>query len=1173
MSFSETGCKDYQRFFGGVWMIRHGRPALKISALLIVLGLLSCTSATLAQCIQESFKLNGSGMASDHLGLSVAVSGDVAVVRGFNSGCPGYDYGSLYAYRRDGATWVEEAHFCAAGGGVAFFDSGVSVSVSGDVAALGAYFDDCAAGERCGSVHVYRFDAGAPGLWIEEQKLTASDAVAGAKFGFSVSVSGEVLIVPSNNAAYIYRFIPGVPGQWVEEQKLTPSDPAYRILASASVSGNVAVVPAYRNDCTPGSNCGLTYVFRYNGNTWVEEAQLMASGRVSVDGDVVVIGYTSEGCAGGVYCGAASVFRFDGTAWGEEAKLTASDAAANEGFGASVSVSGDLVVVRAPGDYCVNGKYNCGSVYVYRFNGSTWSETGKLTASDAEGYDQFFDGSVSVSGDTVVMGAPWHECFSGSLCGTAYVFEMGHLPPPPDCNENGVDDGCDIAYRTIPDCDRNFIPDECDIAACTDDPACADCNANSIPDGCEKDCDSNGIPDDCDIRDCSGNPACSDCNSNIVPDACDIRRGVSRDVDASGIPDECELGACCNESTGACTDGVPIAVCAGDECSWHVNRLCADLDPPCNLRTGACCDFGTGVCRNGLPLGLCSDDQQRWVRGASCADVGCAGDRADVCAVQTLPNPEGMSQQYFGRSVAIDGDVAIAGSTYPDCAAGSYCGAAYVYRFNSNGPEWWVQEGTLTASDAAANAYFGGDVSISGDVAVVGAYGADCYFCGAAYVFRYNGVSWIEEQKLLPPISTERDGFGGTVSIDGDVAVVGASGEDCDLGPDCGAAYVYRFNGVTWSQEAKLVPSNTRREDYFAATVSVSGDVIVVGGSHGECADGRICGAALVYRYSGTTWVEEQAITTLPGWGSFQVSVSGDVALVSAFLNGCPPNNAAGISGCTSAFVYRFHPGTEAWVQEKMFEQEHPSNLGLFGSDVAISGDLAVIGALYDNCEYGNSCDQAYVFRYNGRTWVENLRLRGVDDSGAFGSSVAISNESVIIGAPNTPCAAGYDCGSVYVFALGPDCNFNGDADFCDIRDGYSSDSNSNIIPDECEGGACCDGVTGVCEDNVPGTQCHGDERSWSRATPCVDIDPPCTGHSGACCDHDPFGGCVDGVMSTSCGCPTCEWFALADCSSVDCPHAPIPTADQWGLIILTLLLLTGAKIRFGRVSQSGAST
>ena len=137
----------------------------------------------------------------------------------------------------------------------------------------------------------------------------------------------------------------------------------------------------------------------------------------------------------------------------------------------------------------------------------------------------------------------------------------------------------------------------------------------------------------------------------------------------------------------------------------------------------------------------------------------------------------------------------------------------------------------LTASDAAADDVFGnGFVSISGDTAVVGAYlnddaGTDS---GSAYVFVRNGTSWTQQAKLTASDAAAGDQFGFAVSISGDTAVVGAFGND-DAGSNSGSAYVFVRSGTSWTQQAKLTASDAAAGDGFGVPVSISGDTAVVG--------------------------------------------------------------------------------------------------------------------------------------------------------------------------------------------------------------------------------------------------------------------------------------------------------------------------------------------------------
>ncbi|MFH1109620.1 MAG: FG-GAP repeat protein [Planctomycetota bacterium] len=425
--------------------------------------------AAFGQCeVHETAKLTASDAApSDAFGRSVSVSGEVAVVGAAGACATGLDCGSAYVYRFDGSTWVEEAKLTASDA-AAGDDFGHSVSVSGDVAVVGAAWDDCGAEFSCGSAYVYRYDGS---NWIQEAKLTASDAAPDDVFGSSVSVSGDVAVVGAIwddcavgsfcGSAYIYRFNGSA---WVQQAKLTASDGAQHAYfgVSVSVSGDVAVVGAFGDDCTAGVDCGAAYVYRFNGNDWVEEGKLTASDRaagdlfgngVSVSEEVAVVGAYNDDSAAGIDCGSAYVYRFNGGSWVEETKLTASDAAAQDFFGGSVSVSGDVAVAGAFNHYACGGFF-CGSAYVYRFNPSApgrWVEEQRLTASDGA-YLDAFGGAVSVSGNTVVVGAYADDCAAGSYCGSAYAYATLAVtsPPCPWPDPSGTNKNRSLAFSFSP---------------------------------------------------------------------------------------------------------------------------------------------------------------------------------------------------------------------------------------------------------------------------------------------------------------------------------------------------------------------------------------------------------------------------------------------------------------------------------------------------------------------------------------------------------------------------------------------------------------------------------------------------------------------------------------------------------------------------------------------------
>ena len=160
--------------------------------------------------------------------------------------------------------------------------------------------------------------------------------------------------------------------------------------------------------------------------------------------------------------------------------------------------------------------------------------------------------------------------------------------------------------------------------------------------------------------------------------------------------------------------------------------------------------------------------------------------------VAKLMASDGAADDYFGNAVALDGDTAVIGAYGDDEGAGS----AYVFRWDG---ATWVEH-KLTASDGAADDYFGFySVALDGDTAVIGATGDDDLGdrSGSAYVFRWDGATWIEH-KLTARDGAAYDSFGVSVAVDGNTAVIGAAGDD-DLGDDSGSAYVFVPSDVIFS--------------------------------------------------------------------------------------------------------------------------------------------------------------------------------------------------------------------------------------------------------------------------------------------------------------------------------------------------------------------------------------
>jgi hypothetical protein len=405
----------------------------KIVGILVVMLLLSSTVLSVAGNMNGNINDVGSkttnwleqeklvasdGAVGNWFGYSVCVSGDYVIVGAVNADSFA---GSAYIFKNTGAGWTEEAKLTASDSAVSDL-FGISVSINGDYAIVGAHGNDDN-GANSGSAYIF-INTGAG--WIEEDKITASDGADNDEFGWSVSINGDYAVVAApeddsgKGSAYMFK---NTGKGWTEDVKLTASDGESndRFGYSVFINGDYVIVGAQGDDSITGS----AYIFKNTGTDWIEEAKLTASdgepydwfGRfVTIDNDYAIITAPADDSR----TGATYIFKNTGMDWTEEVKLTASDGANGDWFGRSVSLNGDYITIGA-----VYDDSNTGSAYIFKNTGAGWTEEAKLTASDGEPDDHF--GTVSISGDYVAVGAPGDDSFTGSV----YVFKR--FAPDLDC--------------------------------------------------------------------------------------------------------------------------------------------------------------------------------------------------------------------------------------------------------------------------------------------------------------------------------------------------------------------------------------------------------------------------------------------------------------------------------------------------------------------------------------------------------------------------------------------------------------------------------------------------------------------------------------------------------------------------------------------------------------------
>ena len=244
------------------------------------------------------------------------------------------------------------------------------------------------------------------------------------------------------------------------------------------------------------------------------------------------------------------------------------------------------------------------------------------------------------------------------------------------------------------------------------------------------------------------------------------------------------------------------------------------------------------------------------------------GNAAGATEQAKLNANDGEANDYFGYSVSVDGDTAVIGAYRDNYDAGSDFGSVYVFT-RSGGT--WTQQAKLNATDGATNDFFGISVAVDGDTVVIGtpnddAVGLDS---GSAYVFTRSGTTWTQQAKLNATDGAAGDLFGYSVAIDGDTAVIGAHGDDYLPTSYSGSAYVFTRNGTTWTQQAKINANDVAaNNDYFGYSVAVDDNTTVIGAPYDG---GDDAGSAYVFIRSGTAWIQQAKLkaTDIAGYYYF----------------------------------------------------------------------------------------------------------------------------------------------------------------------------------------------------------------------------------------------------------------------------------------------------------------
>jgi FG-GAP repeat len=277
-----------------------------------------------------------------------------------------------------------------------------------------------------------------PVIGAKEARLFAANAQVQEQLGAAVAISDVRAVcgtplydAPGQQSSGAARVFLRTNHGWVQEATLLPSDGLAddQCGHAVAIDGDTIVLGAFRDDHagTGNGNAGSAYVFVRSGATWTQQAKLVGSGvsgadlfgtSVAIDGDTVAVGAPMDELGMPNGTGVVYIFVRSGSTWSEQAAIRPADSISGDYFGHSVSLSGTSLAAGASRDDDLGA--NSGSAYVFVRSGSTWSQQGKLLASDGEDGDAL-GWSIAISGDVVAVGAPY---YNGAAIGTgvAYAF-------------------------------------------------------------------------------------------------------------------------------------------------------------------------------------------------------------------------------------------------------------------------------------------------------------------------------------------------------------------------------------------------------------------------------------------------------------------------------------------------------------------------------------------------------------------------------------------------------------------------------------------------------------------------------------------------------------------------------------------------------------------------------
>ncbi|MDJ0771201.1 MAG: C25 family cysteine peptidase, partial [Ilumatobacter sp.] len=965
-----------------------------------VVGAAAWFDVTVVDVVAGSVTLSG---GSTGYGNEVAIAGDTIVIHD-----EGFPQTFVYSDNGNDLTYAQTATIAGFSPGLAS-DGGTVVTSIDPVGAVTSGLD--------AAVFTPVPSFGAPG-----NKLLPDIGSAGDQFGRSVAIDGDDVVISApaydgfrRDQGALYYFSGGVLQQVIE--RLLGFGDAVAISDGVIVAATPTGVDIFVD---PGS-----------GYVGTASISIGAPPRViRIDGDTLVL--ASPGDSGGE--GFVRVYQGGPSGWSsdvEQVVTSTSPKAGTDRFGTGIAISGDRLVVGAPMTASfVAPPGESGYVEVWTRTGPSADFTYDFTI-DRGVTDDFLGWSVATERDRIVAGSP-------TATGTALVYDETGAQVGPDLTGGDrfgyamdVADGVlAIGDWTGATAAYHLLDDGTTALVGSNTPG--DFEAGDASAGTDTVATSGGLV----VR----GHRLEDQNGRDAGAAYQYDVGLPAPTNKlPGLVESGTLGAAVDTDSDLLVVGAPLVsegdgavyVFRNDGSRWNLEATLPGLDMD-SSEFGAAVAIDNDTVFVGAPLSTAAGTDAGAVFVYRQSSPG-AWVETDVV---TQDVADAQSLDRFGSALDATDSVLWVGAPEDDAAAAD---AGAVYRFNGSADltAWGSPVDKLTASDATANDLFGFAVAVRGATGVVGAPNAGTVGEGQAYVLVRSGNSFTEQAVLTGSATDSGDAFGWDVATSGRTILVGAPDQDDGATIGAGAAYVFTGVGDSWAERLDLASPAPETAGRFGVAVDTIGDLAIVGAEGENGATGQ---AHVFERSGGTSWGVQGAPSTAgdgaagdgygaavtisgfhlavgaPGDGpdqegavytglpahpgvadklvvvaddddqyGFSVDIDGDTAVIGV------PDVTSGIPrGGGSAFVY-VHDGTAWQFQQELLDPDFTLTDDGYGYDVAVSGDTIAVGSWSDG---------VHIWTRSGTTWTAQTKLTDGAPSERFGAAVDLDGALLAVGAP-----------------------------------------------------------------------------------------------------------------------------------------------------------------------------